>query len=62
MKELETLHTGKPALSTNGSRYFIEVQLLWKFKFRNDRGKKLYIIQWYLQNRFIPSRFTKTEL
>ena len=44
MKELETLHTCKPALSTNGGRYFIEVQLLWKFKFRNDRGKKIYIV------------------
>ena len=62
MKELETLHTCKPAaLSTNGGGYFIEVQLLWKFNFRNDRGKKIYIIQWYLQNRFIPSRFTKNE-
>ena len=44
MKELETLHTCKPALSTNGGRYSIEVQLLWKFKFRNDRGKKIYIV------------------
>ena len=59
MKELESLYTCKPALSTNGGRYFIEVQLLWKFNFRNDRGKKIYIIQWYLQNRFVPSRLTK---
>ena len=53
MKELETPHTCKP--STNGGSYFIEVQLLQKFNFRNDRGKKIYIIQWYLQNRFIPA-------
>ena len=28
MKELETLHTCKPALSANGGGYLIEVQLL----------------------------------
>ena len=59
IKELETLHTCKPAVSTNGCGYLIEVHLLQKLNFRNDRGKKIYIIQWYLQNRFIPSRLTK---